>query len=224
MNLTFRFVPLLTLGLLVGCGSESPPTPVPEAAIQAPAAPVVVDPAPVEQRQAEAAQDRARLAMKDFSERLRGQLRESMTRDGAPAAVDFCHDQAPLIADQVMAEHGLRLGRIAVPGRHRNPDHAADGWQAEALASFQSAVDRGAAPEAQVAVMQDALPAGVALRMARGIRVEAGCLMCHGASIAPEIAARIEQNYPGDHATGFREGDLRGLVWVEVPVAAAAAP
>jgi hypothetical protein len=223
MSPVLRFTPLLALGLLAGCAGETAPVPATEPApaqASAPApAPVAADSEPSPEAQA-----RAQAAMRDFSERLRGELRAAMTADGAAAAVDFCHDQAPRIADEVMAEHGVRLGRVAVPGRHRNPGHVAEGWQADVLGSFQSAVDRGGPPEAQLAVMRDALPADVELRMARGIRVEAACLMCHGASIAPEIAARIEQNYPDDHATGFREGDLRGLVWVEVPKSVETAP
>jgi hypothetical protein len=230
MSLILRFTPLLALGLMAGCADEG--RTAPSAAAPQAAAPIV-EPAtgdapatdaapapgqpPANAGPAPEAQARAQAALRDFSERLRGELRAAMTADGAPAAVDFCHDQAPRIAEQVMAEHGVRLGRVAVPGRHRNPGHVAEGWQAEVLASFQSAVDRGGAPEAQLAVVRDGLPADVELRMARGLRVEAACLMCHGASIAPGIAARIEQNYPDDHATGFREGDLRGLAWVEVP-------
>lgn len=214
MSPNLRFTPLLALGLLAGCGTGTTPEPATSPAAAGPGAQAQPAVGPVPSPDAQA---RAQAAMRDFSERLRGELRASMTRDGAPAAVDFCHDQAPLIAEQVMQEHGLRLGRVAVPGRHRNPGHVAAAWQAEVLASFQSAVDRGAAPEAQLDVMRDALPEGVELRMARGIRVEAACLMCHGASIAPAIAERLAHNYPEDRATGFREGDLRGLIWVEVP-------
>ncbi|HBD19390.1 MAG TPA: hypothetical protein DC063_04395 [Arenimonas sp.] len=60
--------------------------------------------------------------------------------------------------------------------------------------------------------------------MARGIRVEAACLMCHGDNIAPEIATRLAEHYPQDRATGFREGDLRGLIWAEVPLATESTP
>jgi hypothetical protein len=44
---------------------------------------------------------------------------------------------------------------------------------------------------------------------------EAPCLVCHGESIAPAIAKTIGERYPADRATGFRLGDLRGIVVVE---------
>ncbi len=161
-------------------------------------------------------QARAQAAMAAFSGKLRSELGAVIQRDGPLEAIDFCRVQAPRIADQVMAEHGVRLGRVAVPGRQRNPGNTAHGWQAEALQDFQAAVTAGAAPEAQVRLLRDGLPEGVALRAVRGIRVEPACLMCHGASVAPALAERIAQRYPDDRATGFAEGDLRGAIWAEV--------
>lgn len=199
MKTLLRFAPVLAFGLLVACSGTKAPAP-------AATRPDAAD-----------AQARAQAALKDFGDRLRTELREAMTRDGAPAAVDFCHVQAPRIAEQVMAEHGVRLGRVAVPGRNRNPGNVAEGWLQVLATQFQVAVDTGGAPEAQMAVIRQDVPPGVELRMARGIRVEAACLMCHGDNIAPEIAARLARHYPRDRATGFREGDLRGLVWAEVP-------
>ena len=162
------------------------------------------------------AQARAQAAMAAFSGRLRSELGQAIERDGPLGAIDFCQVQAPRIADQVMAEHGVRLGRVAVPGRHRNPGNVAHGWQALALADFRAAVAAGGAPEAQVQAVREGLPADVELRIARGIRVEPACLLCHGTVVAPELSARIRQRYPDDRATGFSEGDLRGAIWAEV--------
>lgn len=165
----------------------------------------------------DALQARAAAAMQDFGGRLRGELRAAMEAGGPIAAVDVCHARAPAIAGEVMAAHGVRLGRVAVPDRHRNPGNVAEGWQGEALARFQAAVDAGGAPEDQAFLQYEGLPEGVALRMARGLRVEPGCLACHGNDIAPDLAARLRERYPQDLATGFQAGDLRGAIWVEVP-------
>lgn len=209
MRAMTRFPALAALAILAAC--SQPPV---EPELQGESLSV---PAPVaEQAPTPDAQARGQAAMKEFGDTLRLELRTAMSRDGAPGAVDFCHDQAPVIAGQVGARHGVRLGRVAVPGRNRNPGNAPVGWQDEVVAGFQQAVADGGAPEAQVAILRDGLPGDVSLRMARGIRVEAACLMCHGDNIAPPIAERLAALYPGDAATGFLEGDLRGLVWVEV--------
>ena len=43
------------------------------------------------------------------------------------------------------------------------------------------------------------------------------CLACHGSEVSPEVREAIAARYPGDRATGFAVGDLRGALWVEVP-------
>jgi hypothetical protein len=45
------------------------------------------------------------------------------------------------------------------------------------------------------------------------------CLTCHGESLAPELAAAIARDYPGDAATGFKSGELRGAFRVVWPAA-----
>ena len=160
----------------------------------------------------------AKAAAGDFSGRLRTALMDRMQSEGPVAAVDFCHAQAPLIADAVMAEHGVRLGRVAVPTRNRNPDNAPMEWKLQALMQFQSAVDAGGAPAEQLFVQRDNLPPGIAMRMMRGIAVEPTCLACHGRALAPDVSKAIQLRYPHDAATGFDAGDLRGGLWVEVPV------
>lgn len=203
MTTTIRWAALAGLAMLAGCAPVQ---------VQVARPPAAVVPAAASPE----AQARAQAAMAAFSGRLRSDLGQAIERDGPLGAIDFCKVEAPRIADQVMAEHGVRLGRVAVPGRNRNPGNVATGWQALALADFQAAVAAGGAPEAQVRAVRDGLPEGVELRVARGIRVEPACLLCHGSSLAPELAARIQQRYPDDRATGFAEGDLRGAIWAEV--------
>ena len=43
------------------------------------------------------------------------------------------------------------------------------------------------------------------------------CLTCHGDSLAPEVAARIQDLYPQDRAVGYEVGDLRGVFWAAYP-------
>ena len=41
------------------------------------------------------------------------------------------------------------------------------------------------------------------------------CLTCHGQELQPDVAAKLAQLYPEDQATGFADGDFRGVFWVE---------
>lgn len=191
-------VPLLAA--LAACSSTPPPAP----AATAPAA----VPAP---------RERAQAAAKEFSTTLKAALSAQMAQGGTVAAIGFCHEEAPKIAAHVGATHGVRLGRVAVDGRTRNPANAASAWQAEGLAAFKAQVAAGTPPAELVRVAEAGLPDGVAVRMMRGIAVEPVCLACHGKALSPETATALRRHYPDDAATGFDAGDLRGALWVEVP-------
>lgn len=165
---------------------------------------------------------RAQAAMQDLGQRLRGALRERMQSEGPIGAVGFCHDEAPGIADAVSRQHGLALGRTAL--RVRSPANAPSDWQRSVLEDFQARFEAGTPVAELVYVQRDGLPAGVALRVMRGIPVEAPCELCHGRAIAEPVAQAIAANYPGDQATGFASGDLRGAFWAEVPATEDATP
>lgn len=159
---------------------------------------------------------RALAAATDFNQRLRGMLQATMESQGPEAAIEVCAVAAPTIADEVMKAHELKLGRVAAPGKNRNPDQEAQGWTWEALREMIEEVERGARVTEQMKVYREDLPEGIELRMVRGIPTEALCTRCHGEEIEPSIEAKLKERYPGDGATGFREGTLRGALWVEV--------
>jgi hypothetical protein len=47
-------------------------------------------------------------------------------------------------------------------------------------------------------------------RFMKAIPTGALCLQCHGSNMSPEVSARLAELYPGDKATGYTEGDIRG--------------
>lgn len=160
-----------------------------------------------------AAVARAEAAADALGSTLKQALQARMKAEGPLAAVDFCHQQAQPLTAKVAAEHGVRLGRIGV--RNRNPQNAPGDWQQAALDAMQAGYDaRQAAPPASARRSND----GAQLNYGRGIRTEGPCLLCHGTQINENLLAAIRQRYPEDAATGFAEGDLRGLLWVEVPL------
>ena len=187
--------PLTLLGLL----------PINSAAIAQQAADVPAD------------QARAQAAMADLGQRLKSALVAKMQAQGPLAAVDFCHAQAPQIAADVSAEHGIAVGRTAL--RVRNPSNAPAPWQEAVLTQFLQQSQAGTPPGRLLHVERES----GGLRVARGIATEGPCLVCHGHNIAEPVRDAIKARYPDDAATGFSEGELRGLIWAEIPDAPAPA-
>jgi hypothetical protein len=62
------------------------------------------------------------------------------------------------------------------------------------------------------------------LRYLRPLVTAALCLNCHGRpeDIPPAVSAILKEKYPGDPATGYRTGDVRGAVSVAIALPAAA--
>jgi cytochrome c556 len=162
---------------------------------------------------------RAETAVKDLGQQLRAALVARMQAEGPVAAIDFCHDQAPVIAAEVASKHGVHIGRTSV--RTRSPANAPAAWQQVVLADFDAQAKAGKPPQELRFASSEALPDGLALRYMQGIPTEAACLACHGQTRAEPVAQAIKARYPGDAATGFSEGQLRGAFWVEVPEGAA---
>lgn len=162
---------------------------------------------------------RAERAAVSLSELLISNLSSTMSEQGILPALTFCKEQAPRFAERVGSEHGVRIGRVAVSGRQRNAGNAPGVWQSRVLAQFQQKVAQGAKPGDLVHVQTTDLPDTVSLRVMYGIATQPYCLSCHGSGdeVPEEVRTALAQLYPDDKATGFKRGDLRGGLWVEVP-------
>ena len=205
MKLTATLLPALLV--LASCSSETMRAPQLSDSRPAPAAALTPESTDV----------RAQKAASAFSARLQGALQARMAETGPIGAIDFCHEQAPVIAAEVATEHGVRLGRVPVPGKARNLANTAIDWQVVAVKALQHQRVNGTPVTALVFRQADGLPEGVALRTMKGIGIQPACLACHGSDVAEPIRAAIAAHYPEDAATGFALGDLRGGLWVEVP-------
>ncbi len=162
-------------------------------------------PAPLDDQAAVA---RATAAMDELQKTLGGRLQEAL-KAGPADAVTVCSAIAPALAREIGEKHRLELGRSS--HRLRNPDNAPRPWLAEFLATTEPAT---LLPPKPVAVPISEQRVGVV----RGIPTAPMCTTCHGPAeaLAPELRARLDQLYPADRATGFAEGDLRGVFWAEL--------
>jgi hypothetical protein len=157
---------------------------------------------------AEEAGPRGAELLKPFKQQMMGALKAGLA-EGPAAAVQACSVQAPDIA-AALSRDGVEMGRST--HRPRNPANAGPDWAADVLRDYLAG--------------DDWTPRTVPLGPGREgyvepIETQALCLLCHGSNLAPDVAEMIRRQYPDDEATGFAEGDLRGVFWVSYPLSGA---
>jgi hypothetical protein len=148
---------------------------------------------------------------------LKGELGRAIAEGGPVAAVAVCHTRAPEIAARLSVQSGAHVGRTAL--RVRNPANAPDELQRALLEQFGAELASGKFQPPLEAAFEINRGGQIERRYMRAIPTEALCLTCHGATLAPELAAAIARDYPGDQATGFELGQLRGAFSVTWPPA-----
>ena len=149
--------------------------------------------------------DRGADLLSPFKADLKAALQAGM-RGGVPNAISVCRDEAPAIADSYSGD-GVQMGRAS--HRRRNPDNTGPEWVSELVSAYAGRA--GGWQPTSVAV------ADGRRGYVEPIVVQPVCLACHGETLSPDVAAIISEEYPDDQATGFREGDFRGVFWVEYP-------
>jgi hypothetical protein len=154
---------------------------------------------------AQAEREKAVAAVQSFSMALKTELGRGMKQGGPVSAIEICNDKAPAIANSVGNENGLSIGRVSE--RNRNPANAPNDWQSSVLASFEA---RKAEGEDPAGLIWSEITEQGEFRFMRAIPTAPLCLACHGELISAEVQAKLDELYPDDNATGFRQGDLRG--------------
>jgi hypothetical protein len=137
-----------------------------------------------------------------FKAELKSALMAGMKK-GPATAIEVCSQDAPGIAASLSVD-GVLMGRSS--HKLRNPDNAAPEWLAPIIEAYASG-------------QGELVPVVVELEdgrhgYAEPVRVQPLCLTCHGTTVHADVADSIGTLYPNDEATGFSEGDFRGVFWV----------
>ena len=154
----------------------------------------------------------ARAAATGLGSDLMSMLTRELTRGGPAAAIAVCADSAQERTRRHQ-EGGVMVRRVGT--RMRNPLNTPDSVEQAVLRSFAASIAAGGSPGDSSFVIRAPGGAGE-LRFMRPVRVQELCLTCHGPveQIAPEVRRTIAARYPGDQATGYSVGELRGAVSV----------
>lgn len=152
---------------------------------------------------------RADLLVISMQDALQRELKGALAKGGPAFAVNACHVNVMGITHRIGRQKGVAAGRTS--DRLRNLANAPRPWAAPLVKANAGRFARD--------IDGFAVDLGDAVGVLRPIAHRAQCAACHGAvdAIDPGAGAALKMRYPADKAVGFREGEIRGWFWVEVP-------
>ncbi len=157
--------------------------------------------------------EKGNLIVKKTAEELSGTLTAKMKDGGIPMAVEYCNIAAlPLTSEISEIEH-VSIKRTSL--KIRNPQNSPNEEEIEVMNMFLSMINKSKAPKPVVKLDESGKPHYYA-----PILIDAKCLMCHGTldrELSKKADSIIKTYYPKDLATGFKEGDLRGIWSISFP-------
>ena len=184
-----RLIAASALALLAGCAQQDETPAIDEAAVIAAAMPIA----------------------QGFQAELQAQLKAAIADGGPRGGVSVCQQAAPAIAAAQSDASGAEVSRIAA--KHRNPAGSVPEDLRQAYAALAAAPVVEGKPNRQI--VQTGSGAGAKVHVLSAIPMqEQPCSVCHGTAIDPDLKAHIDSLYPGDLATGFQPGELRGALLI----------
>ncbi|HEX5670309.1 MAG TPA: DUF3365 domain-containing protein [Sulfuricurvum sp.] len=146
-------------------------------------------------------------------QKLGGELKMQMTKNGPIAALGFCNASAQTLTKEVSATTHYTVKRVSM--LERNPQNRANAQEAAVLNAWQAKLN-AAQPLPAYEIASD----GNMNHFYKPILINnEACLKCHGAvDSQSELGKAIKAAYPNDIATGYKMGDLRGMIVVDIPL------
>lgn len=128
-------------------------------------------------------------------------------KDGLPDVVNFCHDNAKKLTDSLGKVNNVVIKRTS--HKLRNDKNEPDADSKAVLDNYLKMQKTKQTLEPVVKKGTDGY-----VHFYAPIKLKAECLKCHGTpgqDVSEEIYKLIKEKYPNDTATGFKEGELRGI-------------
>lgn len=143
-------------------------------------------------------------------QKLGGELKTQMQSSGALGALNFCSQNALTLTDQVAKETKTSIKRLSL--KNRNPINIPTAQETAMLNKWDAQAKNG-----------QPLPPYELVKVSESTAVyykpivinNETCLKCHG-NIEEDLAKTIKAAYPEDKATGYKMGDVRGMISVEI--------
>jgi hypothetical protein len=139
--------------------------------------------------------------------KLGGTLVEKMKDGGVKEAVPFCNTKAIPLIKEMSEKFNVSIKRTS--HRLRNPDNKPTEKEILIIEDYSKQLKNKKPLNPVVELDKDGKPHFYA-----PIIIQKKCLTCHGEigiNVTKVSDSIIESYYPKDLATGFKEGDLRGI-------------
>ena len=144
---------------------------------------------------------------------LKTELKAHMEKDSTGLdALAFCTGSAERITKEVNAKlpSYAKVRRTAL--QVRNSANKPDATDKRAMKAYEAAIALKTFTPKDIKVIEE----GNATRVYKPLITKAVCLKCHGNKLSPQISDTLKSAYPADKATGFKEGELRGVIVAEI--------
>jgi len=158
----------------------------------------------------------AKGVIKQFAGALGKELKGGMKAGGPVAAIGVCNSKAPDIAAAQSKASGWSIARSS--HRLRNPANSPDKWEAGVIDGFLKRMDKGEPAKALEHAEVVKVDGRKMFRYVKAIPTGKVCVACHGATLKPEVEAKLKDMYPDDKARGFKVGDMRGVFTLMKPL------
>ena len=138
---------------------------------------------------------------------LSGQLTKYMKEGGVVKAVPFCNTMAMPLTDEMSEKHNVSIKRTS--HKLRNEKNSPNEEEIRILNEYKDLLHANKKLMPIVEIDRSGNPHFYA-----PILLQQKCLVCHGAigeNVTSKTDSIIKSYYPNDKATGFKEGDLRGI-------------
>jgi len=141
------------------------------------------------------------------AKKLGGSLVEKMKDGGVKEAVPFCNTKAISLTDEMANKFDVTIKRTS----HllRNENNKPNDEEVVVINNYRDLIENGKKLKPVVELDNNGNPHFYA-----PIILQKKCLACHGEvgiDVTKKSDSIIESHYPKDLATGFKEGDLRGI-------------
>lgn len=156
--------------------------------------------------------DTGKSVSSELIEKLGKKLKQEIETGGLVKAAKFCNANAMTLTEEVsLHQHeGISLKRISL--QERNAANAPTEDERKALESLQEFLTHQKLPEYFVEERERVYKYYKPLIITKEL-----CLACHGEiEKDSELSRFMDEHYPQDKAKGYKMGELRGAVVVEI--------